>query len=249
MGLESASFIADLNPAWPLPTDQVLEGDDHLINLKLCLQAQFPNLGNAVAVNPTAAELNFVVGVTSALQPQLDGKQALVSGAANGNAILADGSNGMKDSGVVFEQQVPTGTVVVFYQAAAPDLWLRINNVEDRLLGFITSAAGTPNAGGTWTVSGLAAAATTATGEVALTAAQIPSHTHGFTAAITADNVTAGGGLSRTILGGVSTTDGGTGGNQPHSHSAPSYNVSQNGAWRPPISWCLKASKNAPVAL
>lgn len=72
MGLEVASFIADLNASWPLATDERREGDDHLRLLKACLQAQFPNLGNSVAVTPTAAELNFVDGVTSAVQTQLD---------------------------------------------------------------------------------------------------------------------------------------------------------------------------------
>lgn len=72
MGLEIASFIDDLNAAWPLADDGKSEGDDHLRNLKSCLQAQFPNLGSVVAVLPTAEELNYLVGVTANIQVQLD---------------------------------------------------------------------------------------------------------------------------------------------------------------------------------
>jgi len=68
VGLETASFIADLNAAWPLATDERRQGDNHLRLLKACLQAQFPNLGTAAAVLPTETELNYLQGVTSNVQ-------------------------------------------------------------------------------------------------------------------------------------------------------------------------------------
>ena len=46
MGLEVASYIADLVATNPLSSDQVGQGDDHLRLLKTTLQATFPNLGN-----------------------------------------------------------------------------------------------------------------------------------------------------------------------------------------------------------
>lgn len=42
MGLESASFLSDLNSSWPLGSDNKTQGDDHLRLLKSILQATFP---------------------------------------------------------------------------------------------------------------------------------------------------------------------------------------------------------------
>ena len=57
MGLETATYIGQLDENWPLGTDPVSRGDDHLRLIKSVLQNQFPNLGNE-AVTKTAAELN-----------------------------------------------------------------------------------------------------------------------------------------------------------------------------------------------
>lgn len=74
MGLEVGSFISDLVITNPLSTDLRREGDDHLRLIKTVLKATFPN-ANA-AINPSPAEFNHLVGVTSAIQTQLDGKAA-----------------------------------------------------------------------------------------------------------------------------------------------------------------------------
>ena len=75
MAIEAATYISQLDTTKPLAGDAKAEGDDHLRLVKTVLQAQFPNLG-AVAVTPTAAQANFLVGVTSAIQTQLDLKAA-----------------------------------------------------------------------------------------------------------------------------------------------------------------------------
>jgi len=71
MGLETASYINQLDETFPGSSDQVSQGDDHLRLIKSVLKTQFPNLGNA-PVNITAAQANFLIGVTSAIQDQLD---------------------------------------------------------------------------------------------------------------------------------------------------------------------------------
>ena len=77
MGLETGTRIADLVPTNPVgATDFVSQGDDHIRLLKVCIQGSFPSLG-ATAVAATAAELNYLVGVTSGLQAQLNAKQPL----------------------------------------------------------------------------------------------------------------------------------------------------------------------------
>jgi hypothetical protein len=78
MGLESATYISGLNAANPVSGDTKSQGDDHIRLVKATLQATFPNVTGAVT--PTHTELNFVDGVTSALQTQLNAKQATISG-------------------------------------------------------------------------------------------------------------------------------------------------------------------------
>ena len=60
MGLETGSKIEDLNPAWPLDSDDLEEADDHMRLIKTCVQGSFPSLGPDAMVR-TAGELNDVV--------------------------------------------------------------------------------------------------------------------------------------------------------------------------------------------
>lgn len=53
MPLETADFIIDLQPDWPLGTDPEAQGDDHLRMIKQVLQNTFPNLDGAVTGTPT----------------------------------------------------------------------------------------------------------------------------------------------------------------------------------------------------
>lgn len=77
MGLESATYINQLVSTNPTGGDSRAEGDDHLRLLKSVLKATFPNL--SAAVTSTAIELNYIAGVTSAVQSQLNAKQSLDS--------------------------------------------------------------------------------------------------------------------------------------------------------------------------
>lgn len=70
MSLETGNYISDLVSTNPLSTDDRSEGDDHIRLLKKVLKQTFPNLSGAA--NPTQTELNYLVGVTSAIQTQLN---------------------------------------------------------------------------------------------------------------------------------------------------------------------------------
>lgn len=72
MALESATYINGLDAANPTASDGKNQGDDHLRLLKSTVKATFPNV--AGAVTPTHTELNYVAGVTSAIQTQLNAK-------------------------------------------------------------------------------------------------------------------------------------------------------------------------------
>lgn len=71
MPLESASYISELVATNPTASDPKSQGDNHLRLVKSVLQTQFPNFGTN-AITATAAELNYSVGVTSAIQAQLN---------------------------------------------------------------------------------------------------------------------------------------------------------------------------------
>jgi hypothetical protein len=100
-GLETGTYISDLVTTNPTGSDNYATADDHIRLLKSTIKNTFPNINNAV--NPTDEELNFVDGVTSAIQTQIDAKLATanlltqiltVDGAASGiDADLLDGQS------------------------------------------------------------------------------------------------------------------------------------------------------------
>ncbi|UOD28786.1 hypothetical protein INH39_25595 [Massilia violaceinigra] len=73
MGLETATFINDLNAANPTASDPKSQGDDQIRMLKSVLKASWTQISGAV--NATHTQLNFMVGVTSSVQAQIDLKQ------------------------------------------------------------------------------------------------------------------------------------------------------------------------------
>ena len=86
MTVESVTYISDLNASYPASGDAKSEGDDHIRNLKTGIKTTFPNISGAVT--PTHTELNYVDGVTSAIQTQLDAKIPLAGHGVTSNSDL-----------------------------------------------------------------------------------------------------------------------------------------------------------------
>ena len=82
MGLETGSYVNDLVVTNPTSVDLVKFGDDHLRLIKTCLKNTFPNADGAI--NPSVAEFNYLVGVTSLIQTQLDAKLGTAAAAGDG---------------------------------------------------------------------------------------------------------------------------------------------------------------------
>jgi hypothetical protein len=57
MTVESATYISQLNTAYPAAGDNISEGDDHVRLVKSVLKSQFPNLATT-AVSQTSAQMN-----------------------------------------------------------------------------------------------------------------------------------------------------------------------------------------------
>lgn len=70
MAVETATNISQLVPTSPAGADPISEGAPHIRVVKAAVQGTFPNV--AGTVTPTHTELNYVDGVTSAIQTQLD---------------------------------------------------------------------------------------------------------------------------------------------------------------------------------
>lgn len=111
MTVETALYPTQLNTTLPTSSDFVSEGDDHLRLLKTVVKTTFPNLGGAW--NATQTEANYVVGVTSPIQAQINSKGAIAgqtwTGAHvfNGTAAvptLAQGTNTTGAASTAFVQ-------------------------------------------------------------------------------------------------------------------------------------------------
>src|SRR5574343_28330 len=92
MGLENPTYISDLVDTNPTSGDPKSQGDDHLRGIKHAVKTTFPNV--AGAVTPTHTELNYVDGVTSNIQAQLDLRAPLESPALTGTPTAPTADTG-----------------------------------------------------------------------------------------------------------------------------------------------------------
>ena len=103
--LTGTKYLDDLNSSNPAAGDNVSEGDDHIRGIKNVLKLTFPNID--AAVNATPTELNYVDGVTSAIQTQLDAK---VSNATHTGDVTGSGALTIAACAVDIAMMSATGT-------------------------------------------------------------------------------------------------------------------------------------------
>jgi len=145
MATENASYISEFNAAYPADGDAVGEGGGtttgtgstrgHLNMIKYALKTQFSGLSGTTAITTSEAELNYVDGVTSAIQTQMDTKGV-------GDAVLsADQSWSGSQRGT--PQTITQGTLIdlntgnnFLYTPAAADE-LSFTNETTGQSGFI----------------------------------------------------------------------------------------------------------------
>ena len=86
--LTGTKYLDDLVATNPAAGDDVSEGDDHIRGIKNVLKTTFPSIDGAITATDT--ELNYVDGVTSAIQTQIDSKttNATHSGEVTGATAL-----------------------------------------------------------------------------------------------------------------------------------------------------------------
>ena len=106
MPVEVATYINQLDPLSPAGTDPKSQGDDHLRTIKSAVKQTFPNV--AGAVNASHIELNHLVGVASAVQPQIDLKASKTG----------DSYTGIHDFSLATSVKLPAATTIGAVTAA-----------------------------------------------------------------------------------------------------------------------------------
>ena len=112
----SGKYIDDLVSANPAVGDDVSEGDDHIRGIKNVLKLTFPSIDGAITATDT--ELNYVDGVTSAIQTQIDNKttNATHSGEVTGATALTIADN-IVDEANLKVSNAPTNGYVLTAQS------------------------------------------------------------------------------------------------------------------------------------
>lgn len=142
---------------------------------------------------------------------QLDGRDA---GNASGDVPISNGTlntnlnaDQLDGQHGAFYDDAPNGTVMVFYQSAAPTGWTQDTSVNDRVLQVTSGSGG--GTGGGWTITGLGH--NISVDGHALTTSEIPSHSHNA-------NTNNAGDHSHNV-------GGSTGGGGAHSHNVSRSNT------------------------
>lgn len=132
MALETGTYISDLVATNPTSTDPKSAGDDHLRLVKSTVKATFPNISGAVT--PTHTELNYVGGVTSAIQTQINTKGAIAGQAWTGTHTFP--------TQTAADNSTKAATTAYVEAATAAEAALR-TSADNTLQGNITSEAAT----------------------------------------------------------------------------------------------------------
>ncbi|MBF4180596.1 hypothetical protein [Lelliottia nimipressuralis] len=153
MPVESATYISDLVPDWPVgASDFVKEGDDHIRGIKKCIQNTLPNIDGPVTGTPTqlnnlTSGFNFVAEDETQSRPPTwqavdatDGSgfaaiQALTPTAAQ-YAAFPDLAITMR---AVMNMMMPVGHVLMTSKAGNPSTWLGFGTWTERF-GYLAAS-------------------------------------------------------------------------------------------------------------
>ena len=139
--------ISTLNAANPTGADAKSTADDHIRGVKSVLLAQFAAL--TAPVTATAAELNRVAGVTSAIQTQLDAKAPTNSPALTGTPTAPTATGG-------------TATTQIASTAFVSAAIAAVNSVTTLTPVFVTTTSQSAAVGTKYILSNVAATTVTA---------------------------------------------------------------------------------------
>ena len=114
---------------------------------------------------------------------------------------------------------IPSGTVMSFFQPAAPVGWTQITTHDNKAIRIVSGLGGNSGGSVTFTSAFAQQAVSGSNSATTLTSAQIPSHTHGFSVYATSGAGPNPGGGGGGVVTGMPVTDGGAGGGGSHNHT------------------------------
>ncbi len=227
MGLETGTYISDLNSSNPAAGDAVNEGDDHIRLVKSTVKATFPSITGAVT--STHTELNLLDGVT-ANTAELNYVDVTTLGTAQASkAVTADaniditGVRNLTCTGTVTSSAGTLTAIQTVYPVGSIYINAAVATNPGTLLGFGTWVA----FGAGRVIVGLNAAdsdfdTVQETGGAkthTLSTAELPSHTHN------SNFVTGGSGVSGVNTAGnydaATNATSATGGGSAHNNVQP----------------------------
>ena len=140
--LTGTKYIDDLNSSNPAAGDNVSEGDDHIRGIKNVLKTTFPSIDGAITATDT--ELNYVDGVTSAIQTQIDAKAPLASPTLTGNPVAPTQS--ANDNSTKLATTAYTDNAIAALADSAPSTLNTLNELAAALGDDANYATTTTNA-------------------------------------------------------------------------------------------------------
>ena len=184
------------------------------------------NLSLTTGVTGTLPVANGGTGATTLTANNVllgNGTSALqvVAPSTTGNVLTSDGTTWTSSAPAAGGTVIPAGTVILFYQAAAPTGFTQVTTQNNKALRVVSGTGGV--AGGTTAFSTVFANQTVTTsvsisgtsGATTLSTSQIPSHTHPLNSGCDGSGGNTGGGNNQ----GTATGSAGGGGSHTHSFS------------------------------
>ena len=110
MTVESTTYTSGLNASYPASGDGKVEGDDHIRLIKSAILATWPNVAGAVTASH--AELNYVVGVTSAIQTQINTKAPSASPTLTGTPLAPTATLGTNTTQIATTEYVDNTAMI-----------------------------------------------------------------------------------------------------------------------------------------
>jgi hypothetical protein len=146
--LTGTKYLDDLVATNPAAGDNVSAGDDHIRGIKNVLKLTFPNVD--AAVNATPTELNYVDGVTSAIQTQLDAKvtNATHTGDVTGATALTIADNIVDEANLKVSNAPTNGYVLTAQSGNAGGLTWAVaasGGTTNPILAFVASSGSIDN--------------------------------------------------------------------------------------------------------
>jgi hypothetical protein len=210
------------NPVVPSTTISTTWANTTLTDIASALTGSVASDGQTPMSSSLNMANNKIVSVLDPTNPQDAATKAYVD-TVGFTVAPSTAGNVLTSNGTIWTSAAPTipsGTVMLFYQAAAPTGWTKVTTQNDKALRVVSGTGGVT--GGTTAFSTVFTNQTVTTtvsgtsGATTLSTAEIPSHTH---TANYDQTGSGGGGLGPDSLGGSGFITNATGGGGSHTHS------------------------------